>query len=93
MGIALSIVVISPETQSLPACIRRTFMKDIADRTIVQDHDFTQIWLHLAQILDVSPVAVCTVLPVVPRREVFTLELEPVDDGVCIFLDGGGEDY
>lgn len=68
-------------------------MENITHRTVVQNHDFAQIGLDLAQILDVGAVAEGAVLTVVSAAEVLALALEPVDDGVGVFLDGSGEDY
>ena len=67
-------------------------MEHVAQRTIVQNHDLAQVWFYRAQILDERPVPERAVLPVVPRRKVLAVHLEPVDDGVGVFLHGGGED-
>ena len=67
-------------------------MKDITQRTIVQYHDPAEVGLHAAEILDVCSVPQRAVLPVIPRREVRPLLLQPVDDGVGVFLHRGRED-
>ena len=71
---------------------RLTFVKNVAHRAIVQDHDLAQVRLDLRQVLDVRAVAVRAVLPVVAAREVGALALEPVDDRVGVLLHRGGED-
>lgn len=67
-------------------------MEDITHRRVINDHDLTKVRLHLSEILDVCALAIGAVLAVVAADEVFALDFEPVDDGVRVFLDGGGED-
>jgi hypothetical protein len=50
-----------------------TFMKNVAHRTVVQDHDFAEIWLYLRKILDICAVAESAVLSVVSTSKVLAL--------------------
>ena len=68
-------------------------MKNITQRTIIQNDNLAQIRLHGAQVLDICTAPVRAVLAVVACGKVLALELEPVDDGIGVFLDRGGEDY
>ena len=52
-----------------------TFVEDVAQRAIIQDHDSTQIWFHRAEVFDVCPVSVRAVLTIVTSREIFSLLL------------------
>lgn len=69
-----------------------TWVEHITQGAVIKNHDFAKIWLHLSEILDVSPVAKRAVLSVVSSGEVLALNLQPVDDRIGIFLHRGGED-
>ncbi len=51
-----------------------TFMEDIAHRTIVQNHDFAKVRLHLRKVLDVGTIAESAVLSVVSPSKVLALD-------------------
>lgn len=68
-------------------------MEHVAEWTIVQDHDLTQIRLDSTQVLDEGTVSECTVLPVIPCREELPLRFQPVDNRISIFLNGGREHH
>lgn len=69
-------------------------MENIADGRIIQDNHFTEIRLNSTQILDVAAISERAMLSVVPSGKVLFLLLQPVDHGICIFLDGCSEsDY
>ena len=90
MGMALS-----TKISSAHACCklkRRTFVEDVAHRTVVQNSYAAQIRLNAAQILDVRAITECAVLAVIAALEELAFLLEPVDDRVGIFLNTGGED-
>jgi hypothetical protein len=61
-------------------------VENIAHRTVVKDHDFTQVGFDLCQILDVCAIAKCAVLAVVSAAEVFAFAFDPVNDGICVLL-------
>lgn len=69
-----------------------TFVKDVAHRTVVQDHDLAEVRLDLSKILDVCAIAESAVLAVVAASKVFALDLQPVNDRVGVLLDRGCED-
>lgn len=66
-------------------------MKNIAHRTIIQDHHLAQVRLYGTEVLDIGAIPKCTVLPIISTMEVLAFLLEPVDDGICIFLDTSGK--
>jgi hypothetical protein len=68
-------------------------MKHIAQRAIVDDHDFTQIWFDRSQVFNVCSVSLSAVLSVEAAAEVLALEFEPIDDWVGVFLHRRREDY
>jgi hypothetical protein len=70
---------------------RRTFVKKVTHRAIVQDHHFAQVRLHRTEVLDIRAIAERAMLAVISCVEVLAFLLEPVDDRVRIFLDAGGE--
>ena len=63
-----------------------TFVQNVAHGAVVQDHDLAQVWLYLAEILDVCAVPKGAMLTVVPRAEVLAFLLKVIDDWVCVFL-------
>lgn len=69
-----------------------TFVENVAHGTVVQNHDFTQIWLHLSEILDVCSVAEGAVLAVVTTCKVLALDFQPVNNWVGVLLNRGCED-
>lgn len=93
IGIALSV---DEDTDQEHAHIRfwgeHTFVKDITHWAVVENHDFTQIGLYLAKVLDVGAIAEGAMLAVISAAEVFTFAFEPVNNGVCVFLHGSCED-
>lgn len=52
-----------------------TLVKQIAQGTVIQDHDLAQVRLDRAEVLDEGSLAEGAVLPVVSRRKVFPLLL------------------
>lgn len=66
-------------------------MENVAQRAVIKNHDFAEIRLDLSKILNVSPIAKGAVLAVVSSHEILALDLEPVDDWICIFLHRSGE--
>jgi hypothetical protein len=71
---------------------RLTFMKNIAHGTIIQNSDPTQIWLDATEILYICSVPKCAMLAIIPALEELALLLQPVDHGVGVLLNAGGED-
>jgi hypothetical protein len=67
-------------------------VKNIADRTIIHNHNATQIGLNLAEILDVCSVSLSAMLSVVSARKVGSLQLQPVNYRIGVFLYRGRED-
>jgi hypothetical protein len=63
-----------------------TWVEDVAQRAVVQNHDLAEIRLDLGEIFDVSPVAESAVLPIVSPHKVLALYLEPVDNRIGILL-------
>jgi hypothetical protein len=51
-----------------------TFVKNIADWTVVNNHDTAEIGFNNREILDVCSVTLCAMLPVISSREVFSLQ-------------------
>lgn len=49
-------------------------MEDVADRTIVHNHDLAKIRLHLAEILDISAISRRAVLAIISLGEVLPLD-------------------
>lgn len=93
MGMALSVYkLISTQGLERP-CIGTglTWVKHIAQGAVIENHDFTEIRLDLSKILDVGPVTESAVLPVVSSDKILALHLQPVDDGIGVFLHRGGE--
>jgi hypothetical protein len=66
--------------------LNRTLMEHVAQWTVVQNHDFTQVRLNRAQIFDERTMAECTVLPVVSTRKELALLLQVVYHWICVFL-------
>lgn len=66
-------------------------MEDVAHRTVVQDHDFAKIRLHLSEVFDVCAVAESAVLTVVSAGKVLALDFQPVDDWIGVLLNRGRE--
>lgn len=85
MGIALSRIC-EHENLTYGTC-SYTFVECVTYRTIVKYHDLAQIRLDLTNVLDVGSISKCTVLTVVPSREILAFQLEPIDDRIGIFLD------
>jgi hypothetical protein len=75
----------SPERRLTPP-IDLTWMEYVAQGAVIKNHDFAEVWLDLSKIFDVGPVAEGAVLPVISPDKVLALDLEPVDDGIGIFL-------
>lgn len=71
----------------MPAWETLAFVKDIAHGAIINYHDFTQIRLDLSKVFNVGPISECAMLPVIPSYEVLAFDLEPVNNGVGVFLD------
>ena len=65
---------------------KRTWMKHVTGRTVIDDHDLTEVGLDTAQVFDVITATKGTVLAIVTTDEVFPILLEPVDDRIGIFL-------
>lgn len=68
---------------------RLTFLKNVAHGAVINDHDFAQVGLDLSQVFDVSAIPEIAMLSVVPSYKVLALHLEPIDDGVGVFLHRG----
>lgn len=72
MGMALSEkeeAVCQTGSSSLPAYIylgKHTLVEHITHWAIIKDHDLAQVRLDRAQVLDVSSMPVCAMLPVEP---------------------------
>ena len=94
MGTALSVrgYPVSDAAKMRMLVLELTFMEDIAHRAIINDHHLAQVRLHLSDIFDINPIAICTVLPIIPPGEVLPLLLQPVDDRIRILLDRCCED-
>jgi hypothetical protein len=69
-----------------------TFVENIAHGAVVENHDFAEVGLDLGEVFDVCAIAERAVLAVVSSCKVLALHLEPVDDGVGVFLHRRGED-
>jgi hypothetical protein len=52
-----------------------TFMEDVADRAVVDDHDLAEIRFDLREILDVSSIARRAMISIIASREIFTFGL------------------
>lgn len=76
----------------VPGGIKLTFMKHVTHRTVVQDQDLTEVWLHAAQVFNIRPIPIRTMLAVVAGGEKFALLLQPVNDRVGVFLHAGCKD-
>lgn len=70
-----------------------TLVENVAHWAVVQYNDLAQVRLYRAEIFDVCAIPECTVLPVIPSREELSLLFQPVDDRVCILLDGSCEHH
>ena len=68
-------------------------MKDVAHWAVVQNHDLAEVWLDLAEVLDVRSITERTVLTIIPSAKILALTLKPIDDGIRVLLDRSGEDY
>lgn len=66
-------------------------MKTIAMWAVIKYYNFAQVWLNRAEVLNIRAVPEGTMLPVISAREVFPLLFKPVNDGICVLLDRGGE--
>lgn len=66
-------------------------MKNIAHRTVVENHDLTQVWFYLCQILYICTIAECAVLTIVSAAEVFAFAFNPINDRISVFLYRRGE--
>ena len=69
-----------------------TRMKDVTGRTVIDDHDLTEVWLNIAKVFDIITATKGTVLAIVTTDKVFSILLEPVDDRIGVFLYRGRED-
>jgi hypothetical protein len=61
-------------------------MEDVAQGAVIKYHDLAEIRLDLGKVFDVSPIAERAVLPIVASHEVFTLDFQPVNNWVGVFL-------
>lgn len=61
-------------------------MENIAHRTIIQNHNLTEIRFDLRQILDVGTISQRAMLPIVPPGEILAFALQPINDRIRIFL-------
>ena len=68
-------------------------MEHVAEGAVIQNHNFTEVWLYRAEILDERPVPKRTMLSIVTSREKLPFRFEPVDYWVGILLDGRCEDH
>jgi hypothetical protein len=68
-------------------------VENIAHGTVVENHDFTQVRLDLCQIFDVCAISERAVLAVVSATKVFAFAFNPIDDGICVFLNRCSKDY
>jgi hypothetical protein len=62
-------------------------MENITHRTIIQNHDPTQIRLNGAQILNIRPIPKRAMLPIISPYKELPLLLQPVDHRIRVFLD------
>lgn len=62
--ICIDVVSLGQRVESF-AITASTFVKDVAQRTIVQDHNPAQVWFHGAEIFDVCTVPIRAVLAIV----------------------------
>jgi hypothetical protein len=67
------------------------FVKHVTQRAVVQYHNFTKVWFNRAQILYEGTVSKCTMLAVISTREELAFLFQPIDYGICVFLDGSSE--
>ncbi len=67
-------------------------MKYIAGRTVVDDHDPTEVRFDATEILNVVASAKGTMLTVVTSDEILSILFEPVDDRIGVLLNRCGED-
>lgn len=68
--------------------VKLAFVKNVAHRTVVQDHYFAEVRLYLRKILDVCAVAKSAMLAVVSASKVLAFDLQPVNDRVGVLLNG-----
>lgn len=66
-------------------------MENVAQRAIIEYHDFAQVRLDRAQIFDICPISESAMLSIEPAREILPLLLKPIDDWICVFLYGSRE--
>lgn len=68
-----------------------TLVKHIAQRTIVKNHNFAEIWFNRAQIFDERSIPICTMLAVESTRKEFPLLLQPIYDRIRVLLNRSSE--
>ncbi len=69
-----------------------TLVEHVAQGTVIQNHDLTEVWLYRAEILDERPMPKRTMLSIVTSREKLPFRFKPVDDWVGILLHRCRED-
>lgn len=91
MGIALSIHISAQSAFGASWSENLTWMENVTKGAVIKYHYLAQIRLDLSKILDVSPVANCAMLPVVPPGKVLALYLQPIDNRIGVLLHRSGE--